>query len=96
MEKVLEIGPDLVLTDILKLQVDGYEAIINIKRHPLLQRVSVIFLTARALEEDGGRSLAGGGLIFLRKLFAASQIRDFANPVPATKGRCSNTSCKDR
>ncbi len=68
--------PDLILMDITMPDMDGYEVTVHIKRDPMLQDIPVIFLSGRSEEEDGGRSLAIGGAVFLRKPFKVNQIRD--------------------
>jgi CheY-like chemotaxis protein len=81
LKKALETRPDLVIMDIVMPEGDGYQAAVNIKRHPLLHDIPVIFLTGRATEEDGGRSLATGGAVYLHKPFIDSQIRDVVSLV---------------
>ena len=86
LEKALETRPDLVIMDIVMPEGDGYQATAHIKRHPLLQDIPVIFLTGQATE-DGGRSYATGGALYLRKPFTDSQIRDIVNLVLRTAAR---------
>jgi len=87
LEKALETRPDLVIMDIVMPEGDGYQATVQIKRHPLLQDIPVIFLTGQATEEDGGRSFATGGALYLRKPFTDSQIRDVVSLVLRSAAR---------
>jgi len=79
VRKAVDEKPDLVFMDIIMPGMDGYEATVRIKRHPLLQDIPVVYLTGRAIEEDCGRSFATGGSILLRKPFTVNQIRDVVN-----------------
>ena len=95
LKKALETRPDLVIMDIMMPEVDGYQATVYIKRHPLLHDIPVIFLTGQATEEDGGRSLAIGGALCLRKPFTDSQIRDVANMVLRSAARTAVNPCQN-
>jgi CheY-like chemotaxis protein len=81
LELCVENKPDLVLMDIIMPGMDGYEATARLKRLPGLSEVPVVFLSGKAPAEDGGRSSAVGGTIFLSKPFNESQIRDVVNLV---------------
>src|SRR5687768_11400869 len=45
-------APDLVLLDIMMPEMDGYEVCRRLKAQPRTRDVPVIFLTAKAQEED--------------------------------------------
>lgn len=79
VRKADEVSPDLILMDIAMPDMDGYEATSRIKNLPALQETPVIFLTGIHPDEDGGRSFAVGGAVFLCKPFKGHQIRDIVN-----------------
>ncbi len=61
--------PDLILMDIHMTGMDGFETLSGIRKHPALQSVPVVFLTA---DEDAGtevRGLQAGALDFIKKPF---------------------------
>jgi len=81
IEKARAIIPDLILMDILMPDMDGYEVTARIKALPDLYDTPIIFLTGKAVAEDGGRSFAVGGAVYLPKPFKERQIRDVVNLV---------------
>ncbi len=83
----IENQPDLVLMDITLPGMDGYEATARLKRLPGMLGVPVVFLSGRAPAEDGGRSSAVGGSVYLSKPFKENQIRDVVNLVLASLSR---------
>jgi putative two-component system response regulator len=60
-------APDLVLLDVMMPGLDGYEVCRRLKAEPQLARVPVLFLTARAGQEDEERGLALGAVDFIHK-----------------------------
>ncbi|BAZ43829.1 ammonium transporter [Chondrocystis sp. NIES-4102] len=65
--------PDLIFMDIRMPNVDGYQAIRQIKYHLKLP-TKIIVLTASAMEEELDRVLATGCDDFLRKPFLAEEL----------------------
>ena len=79
IDRALSIDPDLILTDILMPDMDGYELTARIRALPGLHDMPIIFLTGKAAAEDGGRSFAVGGTAYLSKPFKERQLRDVIN-----------------
>ena len=44
--------PDMVLLDIMMPDMDGYEVLRRIRQHPPTANIPIIFLTARASQQD--------------------------------------------
>ncbi|MEF8866163.1 MAG: response regulator [Salinibacter sp.] len=61
--------PDLVITDIMMPEVDGFELCRKIKEDPDIDHVPVVFLTARADLEDKVEGLDVGADAYLTKPF---------------------------
>ena len=60
VELALSLKPDLILMDMSLPIMDGWEATRRIKDHPDTRGISVIALTAHAMEDDRRRALEAG------------------------------------
>ncbi|BAZ27717.1 integral membrane sensor hybrid histidine kinase [Cylindrospermum sp. NIES-4074] len=65
--KVVEIQPDLVITDILMPKIDGFELIKRIRSSEAFNDLVIIVSSASVFEADQHRSLEVGGNDFLTK-----------------------------
>jgi PAS domain S-box-containing protein len=67
--------PDLVLLDIRMPDIDGYEVLRRLKRHPNHRRIPVVVLTASGLGgEAEQRALALGAVRYLEKPIASEDL----------------------
>ncbi|MBS1662285.1 MAG: response regulator [Bacteroidetes bacterium] len=73
-EKTLEHRPDLVLSDIMMPQIDGFGLLKLIRTEPSIQHTPVIFLSARAGEEAKVEGLDAGADDYLVKPFSAKEL----------------------
>jgi len=66
--------PDLVITDVMMPEVDGFELCKKIKEDPDIDHVPVVFLTARAALEDKVEGFDTGADAYLTKPFEPEEL----------------------
>lgn len=66
--------PDLILSDIMMPEVNGYEFLSFVKRSPLLRNIPFIFLTAKASENERVEGITKGVDSYLVKPFSAKEL----------------------
>jgi DNA-binding response OmpR family regulator len=66
--------PDLILLDVRMPKMTGYQACQWIKAEPALQRIPVVFLSAKSQETEVQAGLAAGAQKYLLKPFAPDQL----------------------
>ena len=75
LEKIKEIKPALVITDILMPKMDGFSLIFHLRKNPETRNVPVIFLSATYVtKEDKDFALSLGALRFLEKPVDTSEF----------------------
>ena len=75
LEKAKEYMPDLILTDLMMLEMDGYELCREIRHSDILNHIPIIIITAKSEEEDRVRGLDTGADAFLQKPFNADELK---------------------
>jgi DNA-binding response OmpR family regulator len=74
LERAVELRPDLVVLDVNMPGWDGFETSKKLREHPTTAHVPVVFLTARAQEEDVLMGYAHGGDAYVRKPFEPAAL----------------------
>jgi len=74
LEKAIALSPDLIITDLLMPEMDGFALIQNLRQTPNLEDVKIIVSSASVFESDQNRSLAVGGDDFLSKPIQADEL----------------------
>ncbi|MDJ1502112.1 ATP-binding protein [Xanthocytophaga agilis] len=74
LQKILRFKPELVLSDIMMPKMDGFELLRQIRNHPEIKNIPVIFLSARAGEEAKVEGLDAGVDDYLVKPFSAKEL----------------------
>ncbi|MEG4942351.1 PAS domain S-box protein [Microcoleus sp. F4-D5] len=73
-EKILEVQPDLIVTDLLMPELDGFELIKRVRESESLKDTVIIVSSASVFETDQYRSLEAGGNTFLPKPIQAAEL----------------------
>jgi signal transduction histidine kinase len=74
LEQALAHTPDLVLLDMLMPGMDGFQLLEEMRRHPQLQDMPVIFLTAAQDRELLLRAFASGAVDYVTKPFIPEEL----------------------
>jgi DNA-binding response OmpR family regulator/serine phosphatase RsbU (regulator of sigma subunit)/anti-sigma regulatory factor (Ser/Thr protein kinase) len=74
LQKVRAFAPDLVLTDVMMPNLDGFELLQKLQTDPATMGVPVIMLSARAGEEGTVEGLEAGADDYLVKPFSAREL----------------------
>ncbi|BAY65503.1 multi-sensor hybrid histidine kinase [Calothrix brevissima NIES-22] len=74
LEKAIALQPNLIITDLLMPEMDGFELITHLRQTPEIQDVKIIVSSASVFEADQYRSLQAGGDEFLSKPVEADEL----------------------
>ena len=69
LEKIRANRPDLLVSDVMMPEMDGFELLSNIRRDPVLENLPVIMLTAKAQDRDVLEGYTRGADMYLTKPF---------------------------
>ncbi len=75
LEIALKRLPDLILTDVIMSEMDGFEFCKRIRRDLKTSHIPVLMLTAKAMTEDWVKGIDSGADIYLRKPFEMKVLR---------------------
>ncbi|MBD1827977.1 PAS domain S-box protein [Microcoleus vaginatus GB1-A2] len=73
-EKILEVQPDLIVTDLLMPELDGFEVIKRVRESENFKDTVIIVSSASVFETDQYRSLEAGGNTFIPKPIQATEL----------------------
>ncbi|MEG4068358.1 PAS domain S-box protein [Microcoleus sp. Pol11C2] len=73
-EKIIEVQPDLIVTDLLMPELDGFEVIKRVRESENFKDIIIIVSSASVFETDQYRSLEAGGNTFIPKPIQATEL----------------------
>lgn len=73
--------PDLLITDIMMPEMDGYELVSALRRDDLLADLPVIMLTAKTLDDDVAQGYGSGTDLYLTKPFNPVELLSFVQRI---------------
>ncbi|MFN4066519.1 MAG: response regulator transcription factor [Thermosynechococcus sp.] len=74
LEMIHRYQPHLLITDIAMPKMNGYELVRQVRQHPSLRLLPVIYLTARTELEERIRAYRTGGDVYLAKPFDLNEL----------------------
>jgi DNA-binding NarL/FixJ family response regulator len=74
LEMIHRYQPHLLITDIAMPNMNGYELVRQVRQHPSLRLLPVIYLTARTEVEERIRAYRTGGDVYLAKPFDLNEL----------------------
>ena len=96
LEILKEEIPDVILLDIMMPNVDGYTTLSEIKKNEKLNKVKVIFLSAKTGEEDIKKGLELGADAYVTKPYSIKKLMEKVEeliPLSPKGENSSNTNC---
>jgi DNA-binding response OmpR family regulator len=74
LEKVTEVGPDVITLDVMMPRLDGWVTATQLRRNPDTAQIKVVLITARAQEDDRSRGRQIGVDAYLTKPFDPAEM----------------------
>lgn len=71
---MLELQPDLILTDIMMPEIDGLTLVRFLRSHPTWSGIPLIVVSARVMESDRDAARRAGADAFLEKPFTMQHL----------------------
>lgn len=75
LEAALADGPDMVISDVLMPELDGYELCRQLKSNPVTNHIPILLLTAKSSIESRVEGLSAGADDYLAKPFQIDELR---------------------
>lgn len=73
-EAAVAAAPDLILSDVMMPECDGFELLARLRAHPGTRSIPVVFLSARAGEEASAEAREAGADDYIVKPFTAREL----------------------
>jgi DNA-binding response OmpR family regulator len=83
LERAATTGPDLVILDVMMPGLDGWETCRRLRAQPAFGATPVVFLSARAQDDDRSKGLALGSVSYVTKPFDPVRLMDLVRSLLA-------------
>lgn len=81
LKRLMMRRPDLLITDIMMPEMDGYELVASLRRDDHLSDLPVIMLTARSEDADVAQGYNSGTDLYLTKPFNPTELITFVQRI---------------
>ena len=81
LEKIRANRPDLVVSDVMMPEMDGFELLSTIKRDPALEDLPIIMLTAKTQDKNVMEGYSRGADMYLTKPFNPAELLAFVKRI---------------
>ena len=88
LERIAQQPPDLVISDVLMPEMDGYALCTEVKKHPELRHIPFVLLTALDHPSDIVQGLRCGADNFMIKPYESTQLLARLQGILANAGQC--------
>ena len=79
LQIVAQNKPDLIISDVMMGEIDGFQFVKMLKENPLYQDIPVILLTALADVVDKNKGMAVGAQAYITKPFNGKELANTIN-----------------
>lgn len=90
LAKIRQNRPDLLVSDVMMPEMDGFELLANVRRDPMLADLPVIMLTAKAQDRDVMEGYTRGADMYLTKPFNPMELKQFVKRILASASEDSD------
>ncbi len=81
LEKIRANRPDLIVSDVMMPEMDGFELLSTIRRDPALESLPVIMLTAKTQDKNVMEGYTRGADMYLTKPFNPAELLAFVKRI---------------
>lgn len=81
LAKIRENRPDLLVSDVMMPEMDGFELLSTIRRDPVLSDLPIIMLTAKAQDANVMEGYSRGADMYLTKPFNPQELLQFVKRI---------------
>ena len=85
LKRISEKQPDLILTDVMMPEMDGFEFCKKVKENIKISHIPILMLTAKTMTEDRIRGIEAGADVYLNKPFDLRVLKSRLNQLLSSR-----------